>query len=957
MQTHYAHRIIAAVLCLCTLLSVCTFPAVAASGWTPTETSSIYVATDDLSGLSDEDFRHLENTVTLVAAEFNAKLEEKRNVVYNIAVKFGRESSAGNHDLIVRMLPRSSDDLEKAEAYLIKVGTANTVVEAYDCSGVMYGLRRVLKQLLTDEFVSDVALNKPDVSERAVSLDNGRKYFTPDWIKQLIREMSWNNMNTLVLHFSEEMGLGIQSVKYPWLHGRYGYLCTQTEYDPNNITWSNIPSDNRVLTQDEVRDIIAYAKLYNVEIIPSLDTPGHMNYIVRKFYEKSAQGEFSFTLGTTTYTVPQGSNISNYYEYNGNKDYIVAGSGNPNYSRGIDITNDIAVAFTKSLIEEYAQLFHDAGCTKIDLGGDELLGWGARPPYSGSVSRWQQLDHWKRYAVNKTGNSNAVAYDAFILYMNDMNEFVRDKGYTSVRMWNDNAYLTTGTGWTGVAKLDSNIDVWYWLDGRDPSTYTSNGHKVYNIIGDYTYYVLTDAYFSSDRENNSSKDFYKAYADIIYAEWSPFRFSAQNELIHNNELVSGGAMGIWCDNPTLREEDALMAEMLPMLRSIAVKSWDSSIHESVNFNTFTNYVVNMIGSAPDVSIDTSVSRLPDNSQLLTLIAEFDEYKQIQARESKWSPLMFSNYETVVEEARKYMTNAAQLVMYSETQVSTMVSTIESARDIMIGAADPEHMPPCDVSCADPVRKLIDEYYKTYLPQNEVDPYVPKAWRDYESLVLVAKELVDQGLYEPNWVACMVTDITEVRNELIYSASIAQPLIALIDEFETVYVPKHAETPYMLDKWLLYVKQIEYARYFINNELYTPEDIAREVANVEQARDALVEQNYTFDGLLGAGFMTSTIRRGYRPVLIVHTKRDVNFTKDMIILYKNGSSVPFADSSITVREMSYNSQKPDVRSFIITLPVQTTAGTFTYRVYGCIPANNELGLLFTTDYYDCTIIVR
>ena len=60
--------------------------------------------------------------------------------------------------------------------------------------------------------------------------------------KEFIREMSWFNMNTLVLHFSEEMGLGIESKLYPWLAGRDGTLCTQAE----------VATDNSFLTQEEI---------------------------------------------------------------------------------------------------------------------------------------------------------------------------------------------------------------------------------------------------------------------------------------------------------------------------------------------------------------------------------------------------------------------------------------------------------------------------------------------------------------------------------------------------------------------------------------------------------------------------------------------------------------------------------------------------------------------------------
>jgi hypothetical protein len=147
--------------------------------------------------------------------------------------------------------------------------------------------------------------------------------------------------------------------------------------------------------------------------------------------EKCTAPAFSFTYDGKTYTAKAGSEIGNYFHYN-NKTAIVQGSRNKNYSRGIDISDTVAVAFTKSLIEEYGTLFKNLGCTKFDIGGDELLGWG--DAVTSNVSKWKQLDHWKEYAIDRTGNSKAVAYDAFLLYMNDLYDLVTGLGYTSVRM-------------------------------------------------------------------------------------------------------------------------------------------------------------------------------------------------------------------------------------------------------------------------------------------------------------------------------------------------------------------------------------------------------------------------------------------------------------------------------------------------------------------------------------------
>lgn len=536
-----AFSLLLAVLMLVT--GIGTPSAYAAETWALSDDTEIFLTTT--SQYNDA----LEDQVKLFASELAEKVTETA-----LPVSYGDVSLAGPHDIVLVL--DSSLDIA-AEGYVVTISSGNVVVSASTADGLFYGCRYLIKELMGSDAVAPVS-DVPHVAERAVSLDNGRKYFSVDWIKEFIREMSWANMNTLALHFSEEMGLGIESKLYPWLNGRDGTLCTQAE----------IADDDRYLTQAEVEEIMEYAKLYHIDVVPSLDSPGHMNYIVKKFNEHCATEPFSFTYNGVTYTAEAGSNIGNYFSYNGTTTAVVPGSRNGNYSRGIDISNEVAVAFTMSLIEEYAKLFAANGSTKFDIGGDELLGWGAAA-VSG-VAKWKQLDHWKAYAQQRTGNSSAVAYDAFLLYMNDLNDLVRSLGYTGVRMWNDDALRSNDTGWNGVVKLDTDIDIWFWTTGNNIFyDYAAADYQLYNIISDYNYYAMTSDYFSSNRGS-----FVQAYPDQIYNEWTPYIFYPDDLNAgwkynpgQTNPNVLGGAFGVWCDNPTLRTQEEVMTDLIQIGRA------------------------------------------------------------------------------------------------------------------------------------------------------------------------------------------------------------------------------------------------------------------------------------------------------------------------------------------------------------------------------------------------------
>ena len=557
--------------------------------------TEIYLAETESASLEDE---ALLAQVKLFAAELAEKVTGTA-----LPISFGPAEKAGGNDIILIL---DADASIPAQGYEIVTRAGGSCsVYASDADGLFYGCRKVIKQLLLANSVSSLS-DAPDVAERSFSLDNGRKYFTKDWLIEVIKEMSWAEMNSLALHFSEEMGLRLETKLYPWLNGSDGSLCVKQDLTSNA---AYLADKDKYLTQAELKEVAAVAKLYHVDIVPSFDSPGHMNMIVKRFNEKAKQsGGITFSYNGTTYNMTHNGTtyvgytvsssgkktqiltsaygIGNYFSYNGSTT-LVKGSRNADYSRGIDISNTIATAFTKSLIEEYAELFYSIGSRTFDIGGDELLGWGSAVVSTSTATRWQQLDHWKTYAQNRAkqdGAANynkAVAYDAFMYYMNDLNDLVRSKGFTSTRMWNDDALRDHDTGWKQVVTLDKNIDVEYWSysSNATPEEYVTEGYSLYNYINTYNYYVLMESYFNGT-------DYPKTNAQSIYNEWNPYVFTPSGSEVNSTTAakVKGSAFCVWCDDPSLRTEAQVMNDIVPMLRSAGAKAWNK---DADNYSSFT----------------------------------------------------------------------------------------------------------------------------------------------------------------------------------------------------------------------------------------------------------------------------------------------------------------------------------------------------------------------------------
>jgi hexosaminidase len=336
------------------------------------------------------------------------------------------------------------------------------------------------------------------------------------------------------------MGLRLESKQFPWLAGGDHTLCVHGSAN------GEAENDGKYLTQDELRYIAAIAADNGIAIIPSFDSPGHMNYAVKKYNE-----HFS-------------ADIGNYFHKNGKRS-IVQGSSIPNedaqkrFSRGIDISNSEAVSFVRALLIEYGELFRSLGCASFDIGGDELLGFGEN--IDDSYSKWQSLDHWQTLAREKTDNENAVAYDAFLLYMNETAALMRSLGYTSVRMWNDDVLRSGDTDWKRVVELDRSIDIEFWMPyangaKNDAFTYLDEGYRLYNLLNYYTYYVLGFGLRSG------------ITPDDLRRCWNPYVFDSPQKQVRpdpSDTRVHGAAFCLWCDKPSAETPDEILEHITPYL--------------------------------------------------------------------------------------------------------------------------------------------------------------------------------------------------------------------------------------------------------------------------------------------------------------------------------------------------------------------------------------------------------
>ncbi|HVK20191.1 MAG TPA: family 20 glycosylhydrolase [Actinokineospora sp.] len=150
----------------------------------------------------------------------------------------------------------SSDTGLGAEGYALSV-TDRVSITARDDRGAFYGTRTILQLLKQGSTIPQgTARDWAVKAERGLMVDNGRKYFTPQWLRDHVKELAYLKMNYFHLHLADNKGFRIESTKHP-------------EY---------VSADH--LSKQEVTDLIALAAKYKITVVPEIDAPGHMDPIL-----------------------------------------------------------------------------------------------------------------------------------------------------------------------------------------------------------------------------------------------------------------------------------------------------------------------------------------------------------------------------------------------------------------------------------------------------------------------------------------------------------------------------------------------------------------------------------------------------------------------------------------------------------------------------------------------------
>jgi hexosaminidase len=223
--------------------------------------------------------------------------------------------------------------VEENESYTLEVSGRQAVLKAPTTVGVLRGLETVLQLLDSDRdgyFIPAVRIDdRPRFPWRGLLVDVARHFQPMEVLKRNIDAMAAVKLNVLHWHLTEDQGFRIESKKFPRLH--------------------TLGSDGNFYTQEQAREIIAYARERGIRVVPEFDLPGHATaWLVGHPELGSAPGP---------YTIERGAGI---------------------FEPALDPTREEIYKFLDTFFGEMAALFPDA---YLHIGGDENEGkqWDRNP--------------------------------------------------------------------------------------------------------------------------------------------------------------------------------------------------------------------------------------------------------------------------------------------------------------------------------------------------------------------------------------------------------------------------------------------------------------------------------------------------------------------------------------------------------------------------------------------------
>ena len=281
-------------------------------------------------------------------------------------VKLARAAEPATIQFLAANLLPDSYPIPAGEGYVIRITPTVINIHAATAAGHGYGLQSLAQLIEAAPRAAGQPLrlacrdvvDAPRFAWRGYMLDESRHFTGPAGVKRLLDAMARYKLNRLHWHLTDSPAWRLEIKKYPALT-QTGGRGSETDRRPD--------APATFYTQDQIRELVAYAKQRAITIIPEIDMPGHADAAIAAYPEHDGGG----------YRQPKNPEKWPHFTFNPAK--------------------PATLAFLDDILTEVAALFPDAGV--IHFGGDEVhFGW-QRWTSLPEVQELMKQDHLKDLAA------------------------------------------------------------------------------------------------------------------------------------------------------------------------------------------------------------------------------------------------------------------------------------------------------------------------------------------------------------------------------------------------------------------------------------------------------------------------------------------------------------------------------------------------------------------------------
>jgi len=385
------------------------------------------------------------------ASELSDQIAKQLSIVTGKTVLFNKSNPSITLEIV-------KDDLIGNEGYTLNVNANGIVISANTYAGLFYGWQTVQQIMPAAIYAKTLQSNikwqlpfvsiidKPRFAWRGMMLDVSRHFFTKADVKIFLDDMARYKFNRFHWHLTDDQGWRVEIKSLPKLTSIGAWRVERKG------KWMNIPTPaleepktyGGFYTQEDIKEIVSYAKTKFIEVIPEIDVPGHSMAMITAYPELSTTPNYP-------YQVNAGDEFMDWAGLNGHATAKIDNS--------LDPSNEKVFEYLDKIMTEIAPLFpYDY----IHMGGDE-----------NAKNNWEKSANVQAL-MKKEGLKNQQEVQSY--FVRRLQKIINEKGKKMI-------------GWDEILQggLNGDAVVMSWQGVKGGIEAAKQGHKVIMSPNDYNY--------------------------------------------------------------------------------------------------------------------------------------------------------------------------------------------------------------------------------------------------------------------------------------------------------------------------------------------------------------------------------------------------------------------------------------------------------------------------------------